>query len=304
MNKITNSAFFVLLISFFVLTSCEKEDSNVGSSLNITLNPGQGLTTANLEGLKLGIVKLPDGTTENDNLDSLTWISEPTWFIDSANTNANIVFKDLTPGIYLAEIDNDTLQLETFNNDTNAIYIQVENGEITNQSVSIVFSEAKNDDDYKSKGDYVDAWGSNVEADKRLLTVTVRFYNKNNTITKTISSVEKYVCEPESPWHTQEIRGQGYHEEIYDLYKIKNFHHCLRDEFYKIEVEIINNNDGTTVTRIVYPKSESWWGYTCLYEELVVGDIDNIRLNIDYSNILGTDGLTINIKKYYEEYAW
>ena len=266
MNTFKNHTFLVLLISFFVLTSCEKEDNNVSSSLNITLNPGEGLTTADLEGLKLGIVKLPDGTTENDNLDSLIWTSEPTWFIESANTNGTIVFKDIAPGIYLAEIDNDSLQFETFSNDTNAIYIQVENGENTNQTVSIVFSEAENG------GTWITAapnFRGNAAAEE-LLSVTVRCYNKKNTITKTISSEEEYIYFGRS----DEVMGQGHNVKIKDIYKFMGGN-CLRDEFYKIEVEIINNNDGTTVTRSVFPKSKSWDSYPSLNENLSVGKLSN-----------------------------
>ncbi len=296
MNKITNSAFLVLLISFFVLTSCEKEDSNVGSSLNITLNPGQGLTTANLEGLKLGIVKLPDGTTENDNLDSLTWTSEPTWFIDSAITNRNIVFKDLTPGIYLAEIDNDTLQFETFNNDTNAIYIHVENGETTNQAAIVGLSKVDNNSGAITD-DYI--YRDKVIADKRL-TVTLRCYNKDKELTKKEQLDERNIFKQEGTAEHERLVGHGHGKELKDLYKIKNFSHCLRDEFYYIEVEIINNSDGTKVTRSVHPKDKSWKAYTSLNESVVIGEY-KIELLLQYINTCGVDKFRIEVANPYGE---
>ncbi len=287
MNTFRNPTFLVLLISFFVLTSCEKEDSNVSSSLNITLNPGEGLTTADLERLKLGIVKLPDGTTENDNLDSLTWTSEPVWIINSANANGTIVFKDLESGIYLAELDNDTLEFETFSNEINAIYIQVDNDENTNQSVSIVFSEAENDL-LRSI-----TFENDVITDE-LLSVTARCYNIDNSITKNISLEGNYILTATN----REIVGQRHKTEIKDIYKIVGFSHCLRDEFYKIEVEITNNNDGAKITKTIFPKSQSWKSYTYLRESLSIGDIET-HLYITYNNVLGIDRLVISIQNYY-----
>ena len=284
MSKITNSSFLVLLISFFVLTSCEKEDSNLSSSLNITLNPGQGLTTADLEGLKLGIVKLPDGTTEDDNLDSLAWTSEPMWIIDSANTNGTIVFENLTAGIYLAEIDNDSLQFENFSNAKNNVYIYVENSETTNQTINIVLSEAEN------AGCAVKEYDM-FPCDEELLSVTIKCYDKNNTITKTISVEENFISLYLKVNQTESV-GRGHLEFIEDVYRINWTKHCLRDEFYKIEIELINNNDGTIVTKSVLPKSESWKSYSSINESLTVGNIET-ELTMQYENTIGKDRFKI-----------
>ena len=134
-----------------------------------------------------------------------------------------------------------------------------------------------------------------VVADE-LLSVIVRCYNKDNTITKSIPLREKYF----SKGTNDGIVGQGYYVEIKNIYELVGFHHCLRDEFYKIEVEIINNNDSTTVTRSVLPKDKSWTSYTPLYESLSVGSYE-ITLAIKYLNPFGFDRFMITIDNYYDQ---
>ncbi len=296
MNKITNSSFLVLLISFFVLTSCEKEDSNLSGSLNITLNPGQGLTTANLEGLKLGIVKLPDGTTEDDNLDSLTWTSEPVWLIDSCSNSGTVVFDDIASGLYLVQIDNDSLELETFSDEENSVFLYVDNDKKSSESITIIRKNIDNGSvaTTASLGSISLDWGDATI--NPLFATTVRCYDQNNLLTKNILVTELSFQASAVSWSSD---GCGYHIKINDLYRISGYHHYLRDEYYKIEIELINLLEGAETTISIYPKSESWTTYSVYSKNVSIGS-KNVIFYADYYNNLGVDKLIIEMLYYYE----
>ncbi len=296
MNKITNSSFLVLLISFFVLTSCEKEDSNLSSSLNITLNPGQGLTTADLEGLKLGIVKLPDGTTEDDNLDSLAWTSEPMWLIDSCSNSGTVVFDDIASGLYLVQIDNDSLELKTFSSEENSVFLYVDNDKNSSESITIIRKNIDNGSvaTTASLGSISMDWGDATI--NPLFATTVRCYDQNNLLTKNILVTELSFQASAVSWSSD---GCGYHIKIKDLYRISGYHHYLRDEYYKIEIELINLLEGAETTISIYPKSESWTTYSVYSKNVSIGS-KNVIFYADYYNNLGVDKLIIEMLYYYE----
>ena len=63
------------------------------------------------------------------------------------------------------------------------------------------------------------------------------------------------------------------------MYQWQWTHHNLRDEYYKIEIEIINNNDSSTLTTTIYPESRTWNAVTYIDEEIIT--VGNKSLLLD-----------------------
>jgi len=292
----TNTFITILFTAIFAVTACQKEDNSLNGSVSITLNPGEGLTTTDLEGLKLGIVKLPDGTNEDDNLDSLIWTSEPVWLIDSCNNSGTVVFDDIASGLYLVQIDNDSLELETFSDEENSVFLYVDNDKNSSESITIIRKNIDNGSvaTTASLGSISLDWGDATI--NPLFATTVRCYDQNNLLTKNILVTELSFQASAISWRSD---GCGYHIKIKDLYRISGYHHYLRDEYYKIEIELINLLEGAKTTISIYPKSESWTTYSVYSKNVSIGS-KNVIFYADYYNNLGVDKLIIEMLYYYE----
>uniref|UniRef100_UPI003217BC0C hypothetical protein n=1 Tax=uncultured Draconibacterium sp. TaxID=1573823 RepID=UPI003217BC0C len=277
-----NLFVIVLLLALF---GCSKNDEIKNTSLTINLNPGQGLTVSELDGLTIGIVRLPDGTTKNDDLDNLQWTSEPEWILGTSNNEGEIVFNTIDAGLYLVQMNNDSMLFETFFEDVTNVYVQVNNNERTNKPINVVLKEANNN--YFSSDQY--SWSTKEDADNAW-TLKAHCYNENNTKTETIQIEAVY---QKSSIVETFLMGYIFGTTIEDMYYIKGLHHNLRDKYHKIEIEILNNNDGSTVSKTIYPASKTWVAKKYIEEEEITIGNNKLLLNCSYENVLGNDHLII-----------
>jgi hypothetical protein len=279
-----------------VFTACQKEEIVLSNTLSITLNPGEGLSTTNFKGLQIGIVKLPDGTTQDDNLDSLAWTSEPVWLISTANNEGVVVFDDIASGLYLVQMDNEALELETFSDEQSNLFISIDETGRTSESITVKLKKTDNSLD-------VTSWESR-EAAEEDWTINVHCFNKNNTISKSYLKIEPIAEEdtrdPVALVIGTMTYGFYFSQEIEDVYKYSfPNHHYLRDEYARIHIEIINNNDGSSYTEVIEPLNEHWTSYPMIAEEKIIGN-NRLFLRASYYNFIGKEFIVISAKTYSE----
>uniref|UniRef100_UPI003217E3F0 hypothetical protein n=1 Tax=uncultured Draconibacterium sp. TaxID=1573823 RepID=UPI003217E3F0 len=265
---------YTATIILFLVIGCENADDIKSTDLTINLNPGQGLTLSELDGLTIGIIRLPDGATKNDDLDNLEWTSEPEWIISTSSNLGKVTFNDIDAGLYLVQIDNESMKLETFFKDSAYAYIQVSEEESNSYSINIVLKEVEN------TLPSTDFWGP-AESEGIEWELTLYCYNKNDNLTK---SSQVGITNQDNQAGT--IVGSYFQYIITDPYYFSWGHHYLRDDYYKLRIEITNKNDGTTISKIIYPNQEQWRSKTYFSDSINVGN-NKIRLNCVYDNKFG-----------------